>query len=630
MFMKMMQLSHVGVYVTALGLASTAFALDGSWNVDASGSWTNDANWTENKFADGAGYTATFNRTFTGNRAVTIHLDQAIGNLLFGTEGNNNLMQSNSEFLIAGSPKKLTLDNGASMPWITCWALAPVNSACRISTPIVSPLGFVKEGTGTLWLNADNPELRGTIHLRRGRIFAQTAATAFGTASVVVSNNCYISFWLGGTYTNAFELNGLGSSVEGQRKWTLTADNSTDLTLSGPIQLNASAEFGISTTNSKTFQISGPVSGPGALVAGGNGRVNMVNPKDFSGGIVVSNTCVLVFGASTNCLGMPSNKTNLITVLPGACLDLENRQIEAYYPASQGHTITVAGYGSNPIFTNAYGSIYGAIISSGGDNTSNQGAPNIRMVGDTWIGNNGTGTARFYYKGTVSGPYNLIKVGSKTLVAQGNFADDVKALIVSNGTFESIQSLGKAAVSVSERSTFTQYGPKSLANKIALYSGSTFTVVNGDVTWSGEVSLYGTSTLNQASTRTMTLSQSVIGNGGFKKIGAGKLVLSGTNTFSGSMWVTNGIVQVNSTNSLPVTADVYLYTASSNGSTPIAQLNLNYDGVRAVRRFYIDDELQTRNKIYTASNSKLTITGVTGAICPSEGTNPKGTIIRFY
>jgi hypothetical protein len=95
------------------------------------------------------------------------------------------------------------------------------------------------------------------------------------------------------------------------------------------------------------------------------------------------------------------------------------------------------------------------------------------------------------------------------------------------------------------------------------------------------------------------------------------------------MWVTNGIVQVNSTNSLPTMADIYLYTASTNATTPIAQLNLNYTGTRTVRRFYIDDELQTRMKSYHASNSKLTITGL-GAIYPLEGTNPKGLLIRFY
>lgn len=622
--MKMMQLSCLGVYVMALGLASKAIALDGSWNVDASGSWTNELNWASNQIADGAGYTATFNIPMAANRAITLHRDQTIGNLSFGAEGLNNRMLSNSELLINGSPRKLTLDNGLAVPLITCWALAPVNSACRVSTPIVSTLGFIKNGNGTLWLNAANPNLAGTIELRQGRIFAQTAGTCFGSASVIVSNGCYISFWSGGTFTNAFELNGLGATIETQSKRTLTADNNTSLALSGPVKLNSSAEFYAA---KNTFTVSGPVSGPGTFIAAGSGKVTLSGePKIFTGGIVVSNTSVLVFGASTNCLGAPINKTNLITVLSGASVDLANFPMNTYYPSAQGYTITASGYGSNSDFTNAYGAIYGAIVNTGSNN-SNQGMPNLRMVGDTSIGNNGN---KFYYNGQVSGPYNLIKVGNGSLVSQGSFADDVKALIVSNGTFESIQALGKADVSVSERAIFIQYGPRTLANKISLYSGSTFTVLNGDVTWSGEVSLYGTNTLNPDATRTMTLSQSLIGNGSFKKIGAGKLVLSGTNTFSGSMWVTNGIVQVNSTNSLPTTADIYLYTASSSGSTPIAQLNLNYTGTRTVRRFYIDDELQTRNKIYTASNSKLTLTGATGAICPSEGTNPKGCIIRFF
>ena len=625
--MKMMQISRVGVYVMALGLASNAIALDGSWNVDASGSWTNELNWVSNQIADGAGYTATFNIPMAANRAITLHRDQTIGNLLFGAEGLNNRMLSDSELLINGSPKKLTLDNGVAVPLITCWALAPVNSACRISTPIVSTLGFIKNGNGTLWLNAANPNLAGTIELRQGRIFAQTAGTAFGTASVVVSNNCYVDFWAGGTYTNAFEVNGLGTTIEGQFKWALTADNGSALTLSGPIKLNSSSEFG--TAGNMTFTASGPVSGLGTLVAAGSGKVTLsVAPKDFSGGIVVSNTCMLVMGSSTNCLGAPSNKTNLITVLPGAAVDLAGASMSRYYPKSQGYTITASGYGSNSNHRNTYGAIYGAIVSSL-NNSDNHGVPNLRMVGDTWIGNNGA--LQFYYAGQVSGPYSLIKVGNNSLVNQGSFANDVKALIVSNGMFKSIQLMGQADISVYSNATLSLYTESALSNKLSLFGGA---LLKNDGSRSPR--MYGDVILKDVATiqvfdpaKTMTIYGNISGDGSFKKIDTGKLLLTGTNTFSGSMWVTNGIVQINSTNSLPTTADIYLYTASSNGSTPIAQLNLNYDGVRAVRRFYIDDELQTRNKIYHSANSKLTLTG-TGMICPLEGTNPKGMIVRFY
>ena len=625
--MKMMQLSCVGVYLMALGLASTGIALDGSWNVDASGSWTNELNWSSSQIADGAGSIATFNIPMAANRAITLHRDQTIANLVFGAEGFNNRMLSNSELLINGSPKKLTLDNGLAIPLITCWALAPVNSACRISSPIVSPKGFIKNGNGTLWLNAANPSLGGTIELRQGRIFAQTAGSAFGTASIVVSNTCYLSFWAGGTYTNAFELNGPGTTVDGQRKWTVTADNSTDLTLSGPIQLTASSEFGVAANASKTLQVSGPVSGPGGFVAAGNGRVIMMNPKDFSGGIVVSNTSLVLFGNSTNCLGAPLNKTNLITVLPGAAFDLSSRNLSQYYPAAQGYTITASGYGSNSNYTNTYGAIYGAIVSTGLNN-SNYGVPNLNMIGDTWIGNNDN---KFYLAGKVSGPYSLIQVGNGTVVNQGSFADEVKALIVSNGTFATIQRMGKVEVSVHAGATLSLYTETALTNKLYLYGGAFLNNSgNRNPKLYGDIVLQGTSTITVSDpTKTMNMYGNISGEGSFRKIDMGKLILSGTNTFSGSMWVTNGIVQVNSTNSLPITADLYLYTASTNATTPIAQLNLNYTGTRTVRRFFIDDELQTRMKSYHASNSKLTITGL-GAIYPLEGTNPKGLLIRFY
>jgi autotransporter-associated beta strand protein len=186
-------------------------------------------------------------------------------------------------------------------------------------------------------------------------------------------------------------------------------------------------------------------------------------------------------------------------------------------------------------------------------------------------------------------------------------------------------------VSVYDGATLSLYTENALTNKLSLYGGSLLNNNgNRNPNLYGDIVLQGISTITVADpTKTMNLYGNISGTGSFKKIDAGKLALSGTNTFSGSLWVTNGIVQVNSTNSLPTTADVYLYTASSNGSTPIAQMNLNYAGTRSVRRLYIDDELQTRNKIYHDSNSKLTITGL-GMICPLEGTNPKGMIVRFY
>jgi autotransporter-associated beta strand protein len=190
--------------------------------------------------------------------------------------------------------------------------------------------------------------------------------------------------------------------------------------------------------------------------------------------------------------------------------------------------------------------------------------------------------------------------------------------------------MGLVEVSVHDGATLSIYTESALTNKLFLYGGAFLNNSgNRNPKLYGDIVLQGTSMITVSDpTKTMNLYGNISGEGSFRKIDAGKLVLSGTNTFSGSLWVTNGIVQVNSTNSLPTTADLYLYTASTNAPTPIAQLNLNYTGTRAVRRFYIDDELQTRNKIYHESNSKLTLTGL-GMIYPIEGTNPKGTIVQF-
>ena len=68
----------------------SAQAASGAWSPDADGNWAAATNWTGSVVANGAGSTATFDRTITASRTVTLDSSRIIGNLLFGNAAAYN------------------------------------------------------------------------------------------------------------------------------------------------------------------------------------------------------------------------------------------------------------------------------------------------------------------------------------------------------------------------------------------------------------------------------------------------------------------------------------------------------------------------------------------------------------
>ena len=58
-------------------------------------------------------------------------------------------------------------------------------------------------------------------------------------------------------------------------------------------------------------------------------------------------------------------------------------------------------------------------------------------------------------------------------------------------------------------------------------------------------------------------------------------------------------------------------------------LNLGFEGTNTVRRFYVNGELQERNKVYSSVNRPLALAG-TGLLKVSEGSAPRGTLISIF
>ena len=136
-----------------------------------------------------------------------------------------------------------------------------------------------------------------------------------------------------------------------------------------------------------------------------------------------------------------------------------------------------------------------------------------------------------------------------------------------------------------------------------------------------------TFTLSPASGST-TFSGTISDNGNANALslllnGNGTQVLAGTNSYTGSTAVSNGLLKVTHNQVLPTSTDVYIASASG------AKLDLAFLGLSTVRRLYVDGVLQVRNKSYNKGNLPLALDG-DGGLYTTDGLPQKGTMIRFF
>lgn len=150
--------------------------INGAWNVDASGNWSDAGNWNGGMVADGAGFTADFGQAnISADRTVTLDSSRNIGTLKFGDgSGGQNWILTNS----GGSV--LTLNNNSSSPVIV------VTNTATLALPLSGANGFTKSGPGTLILSGTN-SLSGTLNLDTGSTSANDGAVRIGQSASVAN-----------------------------------------------------------------------------------------------------------------------------------------------------------------------------------------------------------------------------------------------------------------------------------------------------------------------------------------------------------------------------------------------------------------------------------------------------------
>ena len=529
------------------------------WDKDVTaGSWDTGTNWLAGHAPDSTLARAVFtesglvgNVTVSGGSDVAFDLNRLIfrdtstrtitvdsGNAYTltlnndGVDGPQIVVESGSGAKLVGSDivlsANVTITHSVSSGDLTLSGVISESGGARTLT---------KAGSGTVVLNGTNT-YTGTTSITEGVLDIGNAAGLGDTsAGATVSDGATLS--LSGSLSfnaEALTLNGAGVSSSGA-----LLNESGANTWTGTVALNTASSIGANTSTS--LNISGAVSGANALTKVGAGTVKLSGSNgSFTGDVNVN--------------------VGTLQVENGSAVD-------------DSATVTLANT-SGAVFQTVSNETIGDL--AGGGATGGQVSLNASTTLST-----GTATGSTY-AGSITGSGNLIKQGSGTMVltdAQGS-SGYTGTSTVSDGVLE-IEANTALGASGSGQGTSVTSGASLTLDGIGLIIAEPLTLNgNGDsgngalryisTTGSGTSTVSGTVSLASDSRirvddagDNLVLSGVVSGSNALEKTGSGTLELQGTNTFSGTTTINDGVLRLDNSggNALAATTQV---TINSGGT----------------------------------------------------------------
>ena len=293
-------LSDVNNVIEAIAVASN------TWNVDASGNWSNPANW-QGGVPNGAHAPADFLGVITASRTVNLDIPVTVGSIDFNNVNQYTLLDTTGT-------NSITLDNGAAHALIQVdqgshVIAAPValNSPLGVTvTPSGSTLtisGNISEnnagmslnvgGAGTLLLNGSNT-FTGAISVNSGTLLVGGGQALPGTAPVSVAG--------GATF-------GLNSASDNQTIGSLnTASSSTSVVSINGGTLNVAANG-----NYNVYGLTG--AGTVILTASASGVTQNLGANGaFTGSLTIINGIISLPAGTVGAFGASGGTTTLNTV----------------------------------------------------------------------------------------------------------------------------------------------------------------------------------------------------------------------------------------------------------------------------------------------------------------------------
>ncbi|MEZ0267187.1 MAG: autotransporter-associated beta strand repeat-containing protein, partial [Phycisphaerae bacterium] len=563
---------------TAINLVVGDAVLNNAWNLNVGGTWNDTASWSAGSIPNGTGQFAILAAGGAGGitapATVTLDGSKTVGALTF----------NNASFgytVAAGSGGPLVLDNGSTTgATVTVTAgthtiSAPVNLHAAtptfdvatgselIVTGVIAPnvvgngLGFVKTGAGTLSLSAGNT-FTGPVVINGGAVAVvgqgSVDPTTFGAGAktITLNNGGTLRVTSGnfdpGSSTKAVVIGATGGTIE----MVGTATGA----------LNDGSQF----------------SGTGTLTKTGTGTLTIgqatVGYTGFTGNVDVQAGKLTL--ANTTAIGNTPGQA--VTVASGAVVDVQQPNL------TQNFSIVGTGLASAPA-----GALQNSASTAGGI------AGTVTLTGDSHIGVAGTGSLTL--ANTISGPFNLTKVGTGAgaLILAGNntFGGATKSLTIAGGT-----------VQISADNNLGD------ANNSVVFNGSSTTVVaalvtSADLTLNRPLTLGGINPgIGATAGATLTYAGTATGTAGLSKVGAGTLIFSNPVGYTGQTNVNAGTLSLLATDTLPATAAVRIGSAS----TTVGTLNVAADTTLGELTVVSNDAVND-NVLAIAAGKTLTVNG---------------------
>ncbi|HAK0774130.1 TPA: autotransporter outer membrane beta-barrel domain-containing protein, partial [Salmonella enterica] len=477
-------------------------------------------------------------------------------------------------------------------------------------------ISLIKQGAGTLILNAENTYTGGTT-ISGGTLVA-TNVDALGSGDV--TDDATLELNTGGTFDNA--ISGSGQVVKsGDKMLTLSGANSySGGTLISDGTLVASNVEALGTgdvTNDAVLELNtggdfdNAISGSGQVVKSGDGTLTLSGSNTYRGGTTISGGTLLA--SNVEALGTGDVTDNAVLELNTGG-DFDNAISGSGQVVKSGdETLTLSG-------SNTY---TGGTLISGGTLV----ATNVEALGsgdvtdDATLELNTGGT----FDNAISGSGQVVKSGDDvltlsgansysggTLISDGTLvASNVEALgtgnVTDNATLElntggdfdnAISGSGQAVKSGDE--TLTLSGANSYTGGTTI-SGGTLVATNVEALGSGDVTDNATLELNTGGTFDNVIS----GSGQVVKSGDEMLTLSGANSYTGGTTISGGTLVVSNVEAL-----------GSGDVTDNATLELNTGGD-------FDNNIGGTGSVVKSGDKTLTLSGAnsyTGGTTISGGT----------
>ncbi|MDF0604804.1 autotransporter domain-containing protein [Neisseriaceae bacterium TC5R-5] len=514
-----------------------------------------------------------------------------------------------------------------------------------ISSQITGNGSLTKTGLGTLTLSASNL-YQGATNITQGTLLAGTN-DIFATSSAVTVNGATTIFNIGTFNQSVKELSGTGTINLGTTALaTLTANNNTNLTLSG--RIIGSGNFTKTGTGTLTFSNASTTTpnnytgsttvAAGTLLAGAanvfaqSAAVNVatdavLNLNDFAqtannlsgAGSVLLGSAALTAnnnGSSTsNFSGVISGSGSLIKTGTGT---LTLGGVNTYTGNTSVNVGTLQAGVVNALAQSAAVSVATDAIldlNNLAQNISSLSGAGSVLLGSAALTANNNGSSTSNFSGVISGSGSLIKTGTGTLTLGGvnTYTGDTN---INVGTLQAGAGsvfAQSAAVTVADDATLDLNNTSQLAKQLSGTADSTITLgtsgaltaqIVADTTFAGTLTGTGTSSLNKTGTGTFSLTGNSNSVGSIS-VSAGTLSLDQTGTLNtlGSYTTQNGATtNINSTGGKIIIGGAFTQVA---GST----LNVTLDG---------DSVGPTITAASAVLAGKLNVTGFNSGATPTK------------